>query len=160
MANGRNKIRKGDAGRNSGGFVALPWAVQDYLAHGTKIMPIIPPHGAIEATFGFRLHFLCLFLCRQNLLYVPGLYFACRQCGGLGQATQKEGADDRATSRADKLRKRLDWEAGILNGNGSKPKGMHWATYQRLKSRHDGLVQVSLNDMGRKLGLVNKLLEG
>jgi hypothetical protein len=26
MANGRNKLRKGDAGRDSGGFVALPWA--------------------------------------------------------------------------------------------------------------------------------------
>jgi hypothetical protein len=47
-----------------------------------------------------------------------------------------------------------------LNCNGGKPKGMHWTTYQRLKSRHDELVQVSLNDMGRKLGLVNKLLEG
>jgi hypothetical protein len=26
MANGCNKTRKGDAGRDSGGFVALPWA--------------------------------------------------------------------------------------------------------------------------------------
>jgi hypothetical protein len=97
---------------------------------------------------------------RVAVLCAPGRYFACRQCGGLGYATQKEGAGDRATSRADKLRKRLGWEAGILNGNGSKPKGMHWTTYLRLKSRHDELVQFSLNDMGRKLGLVNKLLEG
>jgi hypothetical protein len=48
----------------------------------------------------------------------------------------------------------LDWQAGILNDTGSKPKGMHWATYQRLKSQHDALVQVSLQDMGRKLGKV------
>jgi hypothetical protein len=47
-----------------------------------------------------------------------------------------------------------------LNGNGSKPKGMHWRTYLRLRSYHDALVQVSLHDMGRKLGFLHKLLEG
>jgi hypothetical protein len=44
--------------------------------------------------------------------------------------------------------------------DGGKPKGMHWKTYQRLKSRHDALVQVSLHDIGRKLGFLHKLLEG
>lgn len=29
MANGRNKLRRGDAGRDAGGFVALPWVVLD-----------------------------------------------------------------------------------------------------------------------------------
>lgn len=33
MANGRNKGRKGDAGRDSGGFVALPWSVLDCPAY-------------------------------------------------------------------------------------------------------------------------------
>lgn len=94
---------------------------------------------------------------RVAVLYAPGRYFACRQRAGLGYATQKEGAGDRATTRADKLRKRLGWEAGILNGSGGKPKGMHWKTYQQLKSRHDALVQVSLHDIGRKLGFLHKL---
>ena len=88
---------------------------------------------------------------RVAVLYAPGRYFACRQCGGLGYATQKEGAGDRASSRADKLRKRLGWEAGILNDSGGKPKGMHWKTYGQLKSRHDALVQISLHDISRKL---------
>jgi hypothetical protein len=70
----------------------------------------------------------------------------------LGYATQKEGSGDRASTKADKLRKRMGWEAGILNGDGSKTKSMRWKTYQRLKSRHDALVQVSLHDIGRKLG--------
>jgi len=95
---------------------------------------------------------------RVAVLYAPGRYFACRQCGGLGYATQKEGAGDRASTKADKLRKRMGWEAGILNGDGGKPKGMHWKTYQRLKSHHDALVQVSLHDIGRKLGLLDKSL--
>lgn len=97
---------------------------------------------------------------RVAVLYAPGRYFACRQCGGLGYATQKEGAGDRAATRADKLRKRLGWEAGILNGPGGKPKGMHWKTYLRLKRHHDALVQISLQDMARQLGCVQRLLEG
>lgn len=39
MANGRNKSRKGDAGRDSGGFVALPWAVLDCPAYGALSHP-------------------------------------------------------------------------------------------------------------------------
>ena len=96
---------------------------------------------------------------RVAVLYAPRRNFACRQCGGLGYATQKEGAGDRASTRADKLRKRMGWEAGILNGDGGKPKGMHWKTYQRLKSNHDALVQVSFQDIGRKLDLLQGMLE-
>ena len=97
---------------------------------------------------------------RVAVLYAPGKYFACRNCYGLGYATQKEGAGDRAASRAEKLRKRLGWEAGILNGNGGRPKGMHWATYRRLRSDHDALVQVSLRDIAVKFGFLQKLLDG
>lgn len=105
--------------------------------------------------FGGERHWFTCPRCsrRMAVLYAPGRYFACRHCGGLGYATQKEGAGDRASTKADKLRKRLGWEAGILNGDGFKPKGMHWKTYQRLKSQHDALVQVSLHDIGRKFGL-------
>ena len=59
---------------------------------------------------------------RVAVLYAPGRYFACRQCGGLGYTTQKEGIGDRASTKADKLRKRMGWEAGILNGNPASPK--------------------------------------
>ncbi len=97
---------------------------------------------------------------RVAVLYAPGRYFACRHCGGLGYATQKEGAGDRAATRADKLRKRLGWEAGILNGQGSKPKGMHWKTFLQLKSQHDALVQISLQDMACRFGFLQKLLDG
>lgn len=96
---------------------------------------------------------------RVAVLYAPGRYFACQQRCGLGYAQQKEGAVDRASTRVDKLRKRLGWEAGILNGEGNKPKGMNWQTYWRLKSRHDASVKVSLQDMGRKLGFLHKLLD-
>ena len=97
---------------------------------------------------------------RVAVLYAPGRYFSCRQCGGLGYATQKEGVGDRAMTKADKLRKRLGWPAGIANPGTGKPKGMHWETYDRLKSDHDELKQVSFHDIGRKLGFLHKLLEG
>ena len=92
------------------------------------------------------------------VLYAPGRYFACRNCCGLGYATQKEGVGDRASTKADKIRKRLGWQAGILNGDGGKPKGMHWKTFLQLKSRHDALLQVSLRDISRKLGFLDRLL--
>ena len=96
---------------------------------------------------------------RVAVLYAPGRYFACRQCGGLTYATQKENVGDRASTKANKLRSRLGWELGILNGDGIKPKGMHWKTYNRLKCQHDALVQISLYDMGHKLGFLNMMLE-
>ena len=105
---------------------------------------------------GGQRHWFTCPRCRKRVavLYAPGRYFACRQCGGLGYATQKEGAGDRAATRADKLRKRLGWEAGILNGPGGKPKGMHWETFLRLKSQHDALVQISLQDMAHRFGFL------
>ena len=97
---------------------------------------------------------------RVAVPYALGRYFACRQCGGFGHATQKEGVGDWPSARAGKLRKRLGWKASILSDDvGSKPKGMHWKTYWRLKSHHDALVQVSLQDMGLTLGFLHKLLD-
>jgi len=108
---------------------------------------------------GYRHWFTCP-RCSKRIavLYAPGRYFACRQCGELCYATQKQNAGDRASTKAEKLRKRMGWEAGILNGDGGKPKGMHWTTYQRLKCHHDALVQVSFHDLGSKLDFLGKLL--
>ena len=96
---------------------------------------------------------------RVAVLY-GGAVFACRQCQRLAYASQREAPDDRACRRADKLRDRLGWEAGILNGEGNKPKGMHWLTYERLKARHNDHVNQSLAGMAEKLGLVMGRLEG
>ena len=39
MANGRNRASKGDSGRDSGGFVALPWSVLDCPAYAALSHP-------------------------------------------------------------------------------------------------------------------------
>ena len=79
--------------------------------------------------------------------------FACRHCHRLAYRSQREDADDRATRRANKLRDQLGWKPGILNGMGSKPKRMHWATYLSLLERHFMFVAISMAGVTKKLGL-------
>lgn len=79
---------------------------------------------------------------------------ARRHCHNLAYRTQREQAYNRASSRADTIHKRLGWEAGILNGDGGKPKGRHWRTFERLHAAHEAHVQQSLEGIASKLGLV------
>lgn len=88
---------------------------------------------------------------RVAVLY-GGRVFACRQCNRLAYRCQREVDYDRASRRADKLRDRLGWEAGILNGKGLKPKGMHWRTFEGLEARHDMHVKVALAGAAAKFG--------
>lgn len=74
---------------------------------------------------------------RVAVLYLCGKIFACRHCYKLVYRCQRETIDDRSARRADKIRDTLGWEPGILNGNGWKPKGMHWRTFERLRAEHD-----------------------
>ena len=41
-----------------------------------------------------------------------------------------------------------------MNGNGLKPKGMHWRTFERLQASHDFHGNAALADMAAKLGLL------
>lgn len=94
---------------------------------------------------------------RVALLYIGNMP-ACRHCYQRSYRCEREGLDDRATRQADKLRDRLGWIPSILNGNGPKPKGMHWRTFERLQARHDALMQTSLMEMSRVLGVMESRL--
>ena len=59
-----------------------------------------------------------------------------------------------ATRRADRLRARSDYEPGVLNGNGDKPKWMRWHTFYRLTEAHDRLVNRSMHAVALKFGLL------
>lgn len=89
---------------------------------------------------------------RVAILY-GGSIFACRHCHHLAYPSQRETRDDRAARRADRIRARLGWEPGILNGEGLKPKGMHWCTFDRLTADHAAFVQVSLAGIVQRLRL-------
>jgi hypothetical protein len=109
---------------------------------------------------GRRVWWLCpaVGCSRRVAVLYGGRVFACRQCNHLAYASQREADDDRATRRADKLRDRLGWEPGILNGDGCKPKGMHWRTYWRLYGQHNVHVSAALAGMAVKLGLLGERL--
>lgn len=95
---------------------------------------------------------------RVAVLYAPGGRFACRRCSCLAYASQKVHASDRASSQVNRLRRQLGWQEGILNDMGGKPKGMHWSTYRRLKEAHETVMLVALDELGRKLDIVNGLV--
>lgn len=82
---------------------------------------------------------------RVALLY-SGSVFACRRCHDLAYRSQRESEADRSTRKADKLRERLQWQPGILNGDGGKPKGMHWKTYFRLYAAHNDAAEAMLRE--------------
>ncbi len=90
---------------------------------------------------------------RVAILYLGSAIFACRHCYRLVYPSQRENPGDRAMRQADKIRERLGWKSGILNGEGSKPKGMHWRTFVRLTARHHDLVMASWADVMRRCGL-------
>ncbi len=93
---------------------------------------------------------------RRAAILFGGSVFACRRCHQLAYRCQRETSDNRATRKADKLRDRLGWEAGILNDNGGKPKGMHWRTFDRLEASHDASVNLALAGVAAKFGALGE----
>ena len=101
---------------------------------------------------GARTWWLCPCCGRRVAVLYIGRNPACRHCYRLAYRCERENTDDRATRQADKLRDRLGWIPGILHGNGPKPKGMHWRTFERLQAKHDALVLEAFTEMNAKLG--------
>lgn len=89
--------------------------------------------------------------CRTSVLYCAGLY-VCRHCIGANYHSQLQQPIDRLFSRADAIRQRLGWQSGIAYGNGSKPKGMHSKTLDRLVNEHDRLTAKIWQSTLDKLG--------
>lgn len=112
---------------------------------------------------GYRSWFVCPRVgCGRRVasLYSVGGLFFCRHCHQLGYESQQVCITDRHTLKADKIRDKLKWDAGILNGTGLKPKGMHWRTYWRLYAEHQRIVGGICAAINKrfKLGLDDPLL--
>ena len=90
---------------------------------------------------------------RVGVLYCAGLY-VCRHCIGANYATQLMQPIDKLFRKVAKIRHRLEWKPGIAYGHGSRPKGMHRKTYDRLVSEHDRIADHLL---GLELEWVSKL---
>ena len=88
---------------------------------------------------------------RVSVLYCAGTY-VCRHCLSVPYGSQLQQPIDRLFSRADAIRQRLGWQSGIAYGNGSKPKGMHSKTFDRLVNEHDRLTSKIWQQTLDKLG--------
>ncbi|HIJ29739.1 MAG: hypothetical protein HN382_11800 [Gammaproteobacteria bacterium] len=96
---------------------------------------------------------------RVAILY-GGKIFACRHCYQLAYESQRETDYDRAARRANKIRRKLDWEEGILNSKGwKKPKGMHWKTFEQLNRDHDYFQQTALNGIAARFNMLGESLD-
>lgn len=72
-----------------------------------------------------------------------GNKFYCRQCWNLAYESQNEAAWDRALTKAQSIRVKLGGEPGFAYDFPSKPKGMHWRTYYRLKRQSEDAEALS-----------------
>lgn len=88
---------------------------------------------------GHRAWFRCPAECcgrRVAILYFVGV-FACRRCHQLAYWSQRCSASEAALSLAQAIRERLGGSRNMYYPFPSKPRGMHWKTYSRLRLLHD-----------------------
>lgn len=111
--------------------------------------------------FGGHRRWMCCPECdsRRQALYVDGSRLACRGCIGLRYESQHENKLYRALRAADRMRELLGWKPGILNPLGPKPKGMHWATYWRLRGRVEAQTDAILGGLPEWLDQMEKRIE-
>lgn len=96
---------------------------------------------------------------RVAVIYGGGI-FACRKCHQLAYSSQREDAGDRAARRAHRIRERMGWPGGVLQGGDwGKPKGMHWRTYERLRDEHDTCEHAVHLSLIARFGLRLKVAE-
>lgn len=89
---------------------------------------------------------------RVAVLYGGGI-FACRTCYRLAYPSQREDPGDRAARRAHRIRDRMGWPGGVLEGSGwGRPKGMHRRTYEALCDQHDTFEDVVNRDFIVRFG--------
>jgi hypothetical protein len=91
---------------------------------------------------------------RVAILYAGGRYFLCRHCYDLTYESRNESVSFRLLSKAHKFRERLG--AGLRTGDSiwEKPKGMHWATFWRLRMQANEAGRRGWTAMARQLGLI------
>jgi hypothetical protein len=84
---------------------------------------------------------------RVAILYL-GKVLACRVCYHLNYQVQHEQPRDRLYSAAQKLHLRLGGSGNLTDDLPVKPRGMHWANYEKLSDRLNQLEQaIDMADM-------------
>ncbi len=136
----------GERSGSVAGWVEQHALVLTYSTDGTPVAQTI----GLERTpcpFGGSRPWLRCGRCHRRvaLIYFGGTNFSCRRCSRVAYSSQSEDAIDRAWRRQAKLECRL-------GPDGSRPKGMRLATYDRI------LDGISACEDRRDLGLAAFLL--
>lgn len=84
---------------------------------------------------------------RVGVIYHVDTRWGCRTCHNLKYSTQYESPMASNLMQADKIHKRMNWVGGPLNGQGDKPKGMHWKTYFKLVYQHQQRLEKAINSI-------------
>lgn len=103
---------------------------------------------------GERPWWLCPCCGRRVAVLWGGSTYACRHCQQINYESTRTAESSKPFERADKLRRRLGWCAGVANDQGDKPKGMHWKTYLRLMNQlnaHSMAAWQSTDDMLKRI---------
>lgn len=107
-----------------------------YIEHTVQLAQTACNYG------GVRHWFRCEYCQKRvGVIYLSGGQCACRKCFKLAYKSERENDVYRLFRKADKIRERLGWGAGVALPDGIKPKGMHWKTFYRMKARHDATAQ-------------------
>jgi hypothetical protein len=103
---------------------------------------------------GHRQWFLCPNCWKRTAtLYERGKYFFCRECQGLAYESQRENEADRMTRKGQKIREQLGGSGSLFDPFPSKPKGMHWNTYLKLKGQARAYEGLSWGALAEKLNI-------
>ncbi len=86
---------------------------------------------------GRRRWFVCPSCWRNCRILYGGTYFRCRRCHRLTYESQYEAPWQRALTRAQNTRVKLGGSGSMDDLFPPKPRGMHWRTYERLKTRDE-----------------------
>lgn len=105
---------------------------------GPPFIPVSAPIVWIPYHYGLRPFFECPRCGRRCCLLYLAEQCACRQCLGLSYPVQFETKQNQGFRRAWKARKKLVQPDGNSTcstpiPDWKKPKGMHWATFNRLR---------------------------
>jgi hypothetical protein len=85
---------------------------------------------------GYRKWFLCS-QCKKRVEILYGLqgvgkYFLCRDCHDLTYTSCNTHPAKRLFSKANKLKRKIGVEPGIMDSIPEKPGGMHWAIFDNI----------------------------
>jgi len=122
----------------------LEYRTQPYGGEWQDVTERVPLEYSPCNYGGFRPWLHCPHCNRRVAVLYGGARFLCRHCRGLAYASQQETPADRLLRKARSIKERLGGSGNMLERFPSKPKGMHWTTYWRLREKGETTYLESL----------------